>query len=211
MPSHLPGMILGYRKNGSPIRLIVGGSEPATSTSMANPPDDEPVTNTDNNPSSEGSSGPTPADIARLQGALEKERANAKANAAAAKELAALKASQQSDTEKAIATARAEAAKEVSGRYTQRIASLSIRAAAGGKFQNPDDATALLSGKLGDFVNDDGEVNDKAVQAAVDSLLKDRPYLGVNKPPADFDGGQRNGATGTTDMNRLIRRQIGIQ
>jgi hypothetical protein len=38
--------------------------------------------------------------------------------------------------------------------------------------------------------------------------LKERPYLGTQKPPADFDGGQRNGTTGVVDMDALIRGSL---
>jgi hypothetical protein len=154
--------------------------------------------------------GPTVEDITRLKTALDRERAASRTNAAAARELTALKASQQSDTEKAIHAAREEASREVSAKYTARIAGLSVRAAAGGKLRDPEDAVAHLRDRLGDFVGDDGEVDDKAVSAAVDQLLKARPYLGVEKAPADFDGGQRSGTSGTKNMNDVIRRSVGL-
>lgn len=162
--------------------------------------------------STDGPAAPTADDIARLTKALDSERARSRANAAAARELAALRASQQTDTEKAIAAARDEAAKEITSKYTTRLAGLSVRAAAGGKLRDPEDAVAHLQGRLGEFVNEDGDVDDKAVTAAVDALLKARPYLGVEKEQApDFDGGQRSGTTGVTDMNRLIRSKAGLQ
>jgi NADH dehydrogenase/NADH:ubiquinone oxidoreductase subunit G len=202
----MPSTIIGYRRNGSPIYVIAGGSEPATSTSMNAPFEDEAEP-------SEATSAPEPPaptadDIARLQKALDKERQRAKAGESAAKELERLRASQLSETEKQLAAVRDETAREVSAKYTQRLAGLSIRAAAGGKFQNPEDAVALLSARLPEFVNDDGDVDDKAVTVSVDQLLKERPYLGTQKPPADFDGGQRTGTTGVVDMDALIRGSV---
>lgn len=143
-----------------------------------------------------------------------KQEARAKANADAAKELARIRAEQGTDLDKAVNTARAEAEKQTTAKYTARLAGLSVRAAAGGKFKDPDDAVAHLQGRLAEFVGDDGDVDDKAIASEVDRLLKARPYLGVEKPPADFDGGQRQGTTGAVGpngMDRLIRRQAGIQ
>lgn len=207
MPLNTPGVILGYRRNGSPIWLIQGGSEGAAEAGA------ESAEGSEGGDGEQAAATYTAADIAKLTTALERERSIGRANKAAAAELVRLKSESATDSEKAVTAARAEAAKEVTGRFTQRLAGLSIRAAAGGKFQNPDDATALLSGRMAEFVNDEGDVDDTAISKAVDVLLKDRPYLGVvkEKTPPDFDGGQRTGASGTTDMNRLIRNKAGIQ
>jgi hypothetical protein len=141
-----------------------------------------------------------------------KQEARAKANADAARELAKIKAEQGTDLEKAVLAARQETEQAVAAKYTTRLAGLSVRAAAGGKFKDPEDAVAHLQGRLGEFVGDDGEVDDKAIAREVEALLKARPYLGVEKPPASFDGGQRNGTTGVgpNGMDRLIRRQAGV-
>jgi hypothetical protein len=204
--------IIGYRRNGTPIRLIQGGSEPPYEGGDALSQSEQGSTPDDAQNNAGGGSGPTAEDIEKLQTALRKERDRAKAGDAAARELAALKASQQTDTEKAIAAAKAEAAKETSSKYAKRLVALSVKAAAAGKFRRPEYATALLADRLNDFVSDDGDVDEKGIAAAVDALLKADPDLGVaQKKAPDFDGGQRNGASGTQDMNRTIRRMAGIQ
>lgn len=203
IPTPLPGTVLGY-VGGKPVRVIAGGSEAAPEGT-----DDQAGTDTDQGQQQQQ---PTLEDIAALKEALRKERDKSREGTLAARELAALKASQQTDTEKAIAAAKADAAREVAGKFTQRLAGLSIRAHAG-KFNDPGDAVMALQGRLAEFVTDDGDVDDKAVQAAVAEVLKAKPYLAKQdapKPP-DFDGGQRDGASGTTDMNRTIRRMAGVQ
>lgn len=101
----------------------------------------------------------------------------------------------KSDSEKALEKARKEAAEEATKAATaktnHRILAAEIKAAAGGKLSDPADAVRLLD--LDDFtVSDDGEVDDKAITAAIDQLLKDKPYLAgkaSGKPTGSADGG----------------------
>lgn len=68
IPSVTPGAIIGYRKNGSPIRLLAGGSEPApeppaggTGTATAEPPAAAPPATPPSAPGAQpGASSPAP-------------------------------------------------------------------------------------------------------------------------------------------------------
>lgn len=103
-------------------------------------------------------------------------------NAAAAKELADLKASTGSEQEKAVAAARTEATTEAATRYKARIVTSEIKAAAGGKLADPADAVRLLD--LTTFELDDNDELDAAqVLAAIDGLLKAKPYLAAKEAP----------------------------
>lgn len=213
------GMILGYRKNGTPIREIRGASEQAAeggqggdqgqsqASGQAGAPDGAQGQQA---PAQQAAAGPTQADIDRLQAALAKERESSKVGKAAAAELAKLKEASQSEQERAIAAAVKEAETRVSSTFAPRLVAMGIKSAAAGKFQNPADAAALLGSKVADFVSDDGEVDEAAIDKAVDDLLKERPYLGAAKVATDMDGGQRGATAGGGDMNTIIRRQVGI-
>jgi hypothetical protein len=53
-----------------------------------------------------------------------------------------------------------------------------VRAAAAGKLADPADAIRLLD--LTGFVDDAGEIDGKAIAAAVDELVTAKPYLAAN-------------------------------
>lgn len=78
----------------------------------------------------------------------------------------------------------------------QRILKAELRAAAAGKLADPADALRFLD--LGKFeVDTDGEVDTAAVNAALDELLKTKPYLaaqGGKRFQGSGDGGARNGS-----------------
>jgi len=99
---------------------------------------------------------------------------NAKANSAAAKELAALKAKDQTDSERTAteletANARIKTA-------TRRAVMAEVKSAASTlKFTDPGDALAMLD--VDSLTNDDGEVDDAAVLSALKAIAKNKPYL----------------------------------
>lgn len=76
---------------------------------------------------------------------------------------------------------------EIRAEYAAQIAETAIKAEAKGRLNDPADA--LLYIKPADVNGED------AIKAAVDQLLKDKPYLGVPesgpKPWGDVGGGQR--------------------
>ncbi|WP_406202602.1 hypothetical protein OG331_31795 [Streptomyces sp. NBC_01017] len=100
---------------------------------------------------------------ARLE-ASRKWEDRAKKNKGAADELAKLKREGMSDTEAAVAAARAE--ERVKG--GERIAKSAFLAAAKGRIANPQDVVDEIN--LSKYVDDDGEVDDDAIAELVDKL-----------------------------------------
>ncbi len=121
-----------------------------------------------------------------------------------AAKLADLENQSKSDQEKAVEKARKEAddaaRKDEGGKWSQRIVRAEVKALAGGKLADPADAVAMLD--LSEFKLDDtGNVDPKAVEAAIDKLLEAKPYLaagGTVRRPAPQGSGPdlRQGARG---------------
>ena len=110
-------------------------------------------------------------------------------------ELAKFREASMSEQEKAVEAARREAAAQAIATVNQRILKAEIRAAAGGRLADPEDAVRFLD--LDEFtIGEDGEIDQKAVLAAVDRLLKMKPYLAASatRPAGDADQGARGNA-----------------
>jgi hypothetical protein len=105
-----------------------------------------------------------PAQIAERLKASRKWEQRAKKNSGAAEELARLKREGMSETEAAVAAARAE--ERVKG--GERIARSTFLAAAKGRIENPAEVVEEIN--LKKYVDDDGEVDDDAIAALVDKL-----------------------------------------
>lgn len=143
--------------------------------------------------------------------ALAAERAAAKAAEKRAKalesELEKLRLENASAEEKAIAAAKAEGRTEALTVSNARLLRAEVKAAASGVLQDPDDAVRLLD--LDQFeVDDDGEVDTKAITAAVERLAKSKPYLAVGAKPTALPGGGATPSQGFS-MDDLIRRKAG--
>lgn len=114
--------------------------------------------------------------------------------------LAKLETDGKSDSDKAIEKARREAEeaarKEERTKSDQRIVRAGVREVAATKLHDPADALVHLD--IEDFsVDDDGEVDRKAITKAVDDLLKLKPYLAKDKgKPGGADGGARSNDDG---------------
>lgn len=121
------------------------------------------------------------------------------------KRLADVDEATKSETEKALEKARKEAGdtarSEERAKSNRRILTAEVRAAAGGKLADPADAVRLLD--LDEFtVDDDGDIDEKAISKAIDDLLKSKPYLAANgrkAPVPSADGGARTTAAPKTD------------
>jgi hypothetical protein len=136
--------------------------------------------------------------------ALDAER---KARRTAERELEQLRKQSMTDTEKAIADARREAAADALKGVNKRLVAAEVRAAAAGKLANPQLASRLID--CDQFtVADDGTVDAKAVASAIEALLKSEPYLAAGARPAPLPGGSATPSTGL-DMNSIIRRAAG--
>lgn len=126
----------------------------------------------------------------------------------AERELAALKA-QLADKDKpaeeqAIAERIREATAEATSKATERLVRAEVKAAATGKVKNPALALKLID-TSGIDVNDDGEVDSDALQAAIAGLLVDYPELAVDA--AKFGGGADQGARGKASKPSQVTQQ----
>lgn len=116
--------------------------------------------------------------------------------------LAKLEEGTKSEHEKALEQARKEAGEsartETLTAANARIVRAEVKAAAGGKLADPNDAIRLLD--LDEFeVDDEGNIDPKAISKAIDELVKSKPYLAANggkRFQGGGDGGNQGGSGG---------------
>ncbi|MGW1134565.1 hypothetical protein [Streptomyces griseoluteus] len=141
--------------------------------------------------------------------ALSEWKARARAAEKATKEHAArlqeIEDRDKSEVQKA--SERATKAEQRATAMVERAARAEVRALAADKFADPSDAAAFLN--VGEFVDDDGEIDSKGIEKALADLLKRKPHLGKEAAPPSFDGGARTTAAKPASMNELIRQQAG--
>jgi hypothetical protein len=106
------------------------------------------------------------------------------------------------------ASERADAAEKRVAAMADRAVRAEVRALAAASFADPSDAAAFLD--PADFVDNDGDVDTKAVEKALADLLKRKPHLAREAAPPSFDGGARTSAAAPSDMNALIRQKAGL-
>lgn len=83
-------------------------------------------------------------------------------------------------------------------RHVERLAA--VRLADG------SDLTTFGGITIDNLRDDDGELDDQLIDAALDELLTQRPGLARPRPAASFDGGQRSGSTPRpADWQKMIR------
>ncbi|MEU1018076.1 hypothetical protein [Streptomyces sp. NPDC005898] len=99
---------------------------------------------------------------------------------------------------------------EIRQEFTEQLVRAELRAAAAGKLRDPADALALLD--VSTLAGSGGDIDAAAVAAAVDQLVKDKPYLAVAETdPArswgDVGAGPRESAEPepATPLDRLRR------
>lgn len=141
--------------------------------------------------------------------ALQEERRKAKSAAAelrAAKaELEKFRQAAMTDQEKAVAAAKADGLAEAVKASAPALVRAELRAAAAEAGLSKDALSGFLEyADLSKFVADDGQVDEKAVTAAVTKL-------GGAGKRTDFDGGARGGTARPNDMNSLIRAGAGLR
>lgn len=163
---HAPGTVLGYRRDGRPIHVIAGAAEgdtpPAESPPAAEPPKPGPPQPTD-----------WQAEAERLRVENEKNDAlrqkhekRAKENAQKAKDYDDLQRQHQTDSERAVADARAEGEQTAADKYRSKLARQALARAAATE-QRSIPAAAVERMNLADLVDDDGEVDEAALTALV--------------------------------------------
>jgi hypothetical protein len=121
----------------------------------------------------------------------------AKANSKAAEELDKLKASMMSDQEKAVAAAKTEGQTEAAKAYGAKLAAAEFKAAIAAAGLKLGDALDLID--TSKFVAEDGEVDEKAIKAAVAKLAKALPQTPA-AAGADFQGSGGAGAPANIDQ-----------
>ncbi|MGY2747215.1 hypothetical protein [Arthrobacter sp. UYCu723] len=150
---------------------------------------------------------PTAEDIAKLKDALDKER---KANKLTTKELATLKAEREAQAktpeENALADARREGETAAEKRANERLVKSELRSAAKGKLSNVADALVFIDVSAIE-VGDDGEVDQGALDTAIEKLLADRPYLGVPEQKR-FQGNADQGSGKAGAPKQLTRADL---
>jgi hypothetical protein len=129
-----------------------------------------------------------------------------KASRAQAARLKEIEDRDKSELQKA--TERADAADKRVAAMAERAVRAEVRALAAATFADPSDAAAFLNPS--DFVDNDGDVDTKAVEKALADLLKRKPHLAKEQAPPSFDGGARTTAGAPADMNALIRQKAGL-
>jgi hypothetical protein len=117
----------------------------------------------------------------------------------------------KTEQQRAVEQARKEGETEALARVNSRVITAEARALAAAKqFRDPTDAVAFLrgNGSLDSIkVNDQGDVDTKALEAALDDLAKAKDYLLITpqnpRPAGDAGQGPRT-PTGVQSMNELI-------
>lgn len=127
-------------------------------------------------------------------------------------ELAKLKQAEMNDLEKAQTNletetkalaemeVRANAAEE--NLLNERVRNALISAAVEANFQDPEDATTMIS--QDEIVDDDGEISAKAVKAKLKALVDKKPYLVKTSTTGSGDGGAGRSPADETDPVKKI-------
>lgn len=140
--------------------------------------------------------------------ALEAERARAadleRQFKAAQKELEQVRRASMSESEKAIAEAKAAGRVEAASEFGRELARERFDAIAGRRNPDFDTAKALEYVDLSKFLGEDGRPDPKAITAAVERLV---PEAQGGAP--SYDGGPRGSAPKGADMNQLLRQAAG--
>lgn len=123
---------------------------------------------------------------------------------AAQRELEEARKASMSESEKAIAEAKAAGRTEAATEFGQELARERFDALAGRRNPDFDTAKALEYVDLSKFLGEDGRPDAKVIAAAVERLVP----VAANTPPS-FDGGTRTPAPAGSDMNQFIRKATG--
>lgn len=128
----------------------------------------------------------------------------AKENRQAATELEKQRQATMTESEKAIAEAEARGRTSAATEYGTRLARSEFDALAGRRNAEFDTSAALEFVDLTKFLTEDGDLNSKAIQAAVERLVPQ----GSTAPPS-FDGGSRTPPPAQQGMSQIIRKAAG--
>ncbi|TYB50243.1 hypothetical protein FXF51_56805 [Nonomuraea sp. PA05] len=183
----MPGAVIGYRRDGRPIRLQAGGSEGAPEQ----PPTGEGGQPPENPPAEQPQAAPPAREETDWKAMARQWERRAKENSKAADDLAKLKQQSMSDQEKAVEQARVEGRTEAAREHGKQLAEAQFDAALARKGLDLGDAADLIDKSR--FVNDDGTVDKDAIAKAVAKLAKLTPKT-PSSSGGDFGGGNGQGA-----------------
>lgn len=119
-----------------------------------------------------------------------KNEQQAKANAAAAKELEELKRAQLSDTEKLVESTKVETQKAMRLEFAQKLVDAELKAALNGRVL---EGSSLLDFNRNSFVTEDGEIDSASIEAWVDAHSKT-----ASTTAPDLGQGVRGATTGSS-------------
>lgn len=126
-------------------------------------------------------------------------------------ELERVQQSSMSEQEKAIAEARSAARAEAFTEAQRDRLRDKVELAAASKLADPSDAPMLI-GDLDRFIVS-GEIDTRAISAAIDDLIKTKPYLGKSPGSGSGEGGPRGGSSSTAlngdPLVRDLERKLG--
>lgn len=152
------------------------------------------------------------AEVEKWKALARKNEDRAKANAAAQKELDALKQSSMTDMEKAIETARAEARAEALRENGSKLVAAEVKVAAAGRQVDVD---ALLEGiDPGRFLDPDGQPDTGAISEWVDRVAPvavDRQAPDLGQGARAVGGGTNHMPLGSDVLEQHLRQTLGIR
>ncbi|MGD6750984.1 hypothetical protein [Streptomyces sp. BH105] len=202
--------VLGYRRNGSPIYAIAGGSGEGEGGSGSDGSEQSGQSGTGGDQSAgqagdqggqqsgqeSGQSGSESGDDTDWKALARKWEKRAKENNT---ELETLRTQNMSEQEKAIAEAEAKGRTAAASEYGQKLAAAELRAAASAAGLDLGEAADLID--VSRFVGEDGEVNTAAIKSAVTRLSKLAP-----RGPGRSGGDMGSGGSG--DQTASLDKQI---
>jgi len=207
LATHHSMEVLGSRRNGSPIYAIAGGNGEGEGGSGGTPPAGPPA----GSPPAQGAPPATPpatppappatgGEGTDWKAEARKWEGRAKGNQTAVDELATLKAANMSEQEKAVTAAEKAGRTAAIAEAAPQIAQARLEAAAARAGVDLSEFAEFID--LKKFVGEDGQVDDKAIKAAVTKFAKLAP------PGAGRSGGDMGGGGGSGDQSASLDKQI---
>ena len=168
----------------------------------ADPPADPPVEKDPPGAEELGDKGKKALDAMKAERNAAREEARK-----AAEELARLKAEAEGKQAEFAAQQKAREVEAAAlAKANERILKAEVRAAAAAKLADPADALRFID--LSSLeVGDDGEVDSDAIAAAIDDLIKNKPYLAVQDGKR-FQGGADGGARKESQPKQLSKADV---
>jgi hypothetical protein len=118
------------------------------------------------------------------------------------KELERLRAQNESENEKAVREAAAEARRDEAGKWSRRLLEAQVAVAAAGRLNDPSDAVRLLPVEEL-LAEEDEAARDRAITKAIETLIESKPYLAAQ---VDGErGGERRGELVTQGARSATR------